>query len=326
MEDLMAKADEALAGLTDPMERLKAYVGFHLRYHMTRKAHVFIANMEIRSLEDEHRSQVVAMRRRYEGLLDTILRDGAAEGAFKVVDARVSTYAIISMLTGICMWYRPEGRLSQDELVAIYTDLVTSGVREPQAGLALPAGARAEAVRRGDNFPCGAFKKTYDRFKAAIDRAGGDLTQGRRPMRGRGAGAHLPQRRRHTAQQGAGTLHGDHRGLRRPPLGGLPAQSRGAGRQRGGPAGPGGPHRRGRRRRVARANATQARQAPAPRSHPHLIDTGSPFLELSQLAAHGMYDDDIPAAGIITGIGRVSGRECMIVANDATVRAAPTSP
>jgi 3-methylcrotonyl-CoA carboxylase beta subunit len=51
-----------------------------------------------------------------------------------------------------------------------------------------------------------------------------------------------------------------------------------------------------------------------------LIDPASPFLELSQLAAHGMYGEDIPAAGIITGIGRVMGRECMIVVNDATVK------
>jgi 3-methylcrotonyl-CoA carboxylase beta subunit len=51
-----------------------------------------------------------------------------------------------------------------------------------------------------------------------------------------------------------------------------------------------------------------------------LIDPGSPFLELSQLAAHGMYGENIPAAGIITGIGRVAGRECLIVANDATVK------
>jgi 3-methylcrotonyl-CoA carboxylase beta subunit len=51
-----------------------------------------------------------------------------------------------------------------------------------------------------------------------------------------------------------------------------------------------------------------------------LIDAGSPFLELSQLAAHGVYDEDVPAAGIITGIGRVSDRECVIVANDATVK------
>ena len=51
-----------------------------------------------------------------------------------------------------------------------------------------------------------------------------------------------------------------------------------------------------------------------------LIDPGSPFLELSQLAAHGMYGGEVPSAGIVTGIGRVSGRECVIVANDATVK------
>ncbi|WP_280438532.1 carboxyl transferase domain-containing protein [Nocardia carnea] len=51
-----------------------------------------------------------------------------------------------------------------------------------------------------------------------------------------------------------------------------------------------------------------------------LLDPGSPFLELSPLAANGMYRDESPGAGIITGIGRVAGRECVIVANDATVK------
>jgi 3-methylcrotonyl-CoA carboxylase beta subunit len=51
-----------------------------------------------------------------------------------------------------------------------------------------------------------------------------------------------------------------------------------------------------------------------------LLDPGSPFLELSPLAAYGMYDDAVPAAGMVTGIGRVSGRECVVVANDATVK------
>jgi 3-methylcrotonyl-CoA carboxylase beta subunit len=51
-----------------------------------------------------------------------------------------------------------------------------------------------------------------------------------------------------------------------------------------------------------------------------LVDPGSPFLELSPLAANGMYRDEAPAAGVITGVGRVSGRECVIVANDATVK------
>ncbi|SDD49223.1 3-methylcrotonyl-CoA carboxylase beta subunit [Geodermatophilus telluris] len=51
-----------------------------------------------------------------------------------------------------------------------------------------------------------------------------------------------------------------------------------------------------------------------------LLDPGSPFLELSPLAAHGMYGGDAPGAGIVTGVGRVAGRECVVVANDATVK------
>jgi 3-methylcrotonyl-CoA carboxylase beta subunit len=51
-----------------------------------------------------------------------------------------------------------------------------------------------------------------------------------------------------------------------------------------------------------------------------LLDPGTPFLELSQLAAFGMYHDDAPGAGVITGIGRIAGQECVIVCNDATVK------
>jgi 3-methylcrotonyl-CoA carboxylase beta subunit len=51
-----------------------------------------------------------------------------------------------------------------------------------------------------------------------------------------------------------------------------------------------------------------------------LLDPGAPFLEIGQLVANGLYDDEVPGAGMIAGIGRVSGRQCMIVANDATVK------
>ena len=91
----------------------------------------------------------------------------------------------------------------------------------------------------------------------------------------------------------------------------------------------------GARRRAARAARRASAKAAAPRyleRHrqqgklpvreriAQLLDPGTPFLELSALAAWDMYDDDAPAAGIVTGIGRVSGREVMIVANDATVK------
>src|SRR5215470_12880529 len=51
-----------------------------------------------------------------------------------------------------------------------------------------------------------------------------------------------------------------------------------------------------------------------------LLDPGTPFLELAPLAAHGCYDDEAPGASIVTGIGVVAGRECAVVANDATVK------
>ena len=71
----------------------------------------------------------------------------------------------------------------------------------------------------------------------------------------------------------------------------------------------------------SRASATPSRGKLLPRDRvERLLDPGSPFLEIGQLAANGLYDDEVPGAGLIAGIGRVSGRQCMIVCNDATVK------
>jgi 3-methylcrotonyl-CoA carboxylase beta subunit len=79
--------------------------------------------------------------------------------------------------------------------------------------------------------------------------------------------------------------------------------------------------------RVARGGGERARERHVGRGKllprervDRLLDPGTPLLELSALAAHGLYDGEAPGAGIITGIGRVSGRECVVVANDATVK------
>jgi 3-methylcrotonyl-CoA carboxylase beta subunit len=69
-----------------------------------------------------------------------------------------------------------------------------------------------------------------------------------------------------------------------------------------------------RRRHLARGKLLPRERVDA------LLDPGTPFLELSQLAAHGLYDGAAPGAGLITGIGRISGRECVVVCNDATVK------
>jgi 3-methylcrotonyl-CoA carboxylase beta subunit len=71
---------------------------------------------------------------------------------------------------------------------------------------------------------------------------------------------------------------------------------------------------------AARAKHREAGKLLARERVDALLDPGAPFLELSPLAAQGVYDDDLPGAGLVTGIGLVSGRACMIVANDPTVK------
>jgi 3-methylcrotonyl-CoA carboxylase beta subunit len=71
---------------------------------------------------------------------------------------------------------------------------------------------------------------------------------------------------------------------------------------------------------AARAKHTKAGKLLARERIDALLDPGSPFLELSALAAQGVYGEELPGAGLISGVGRVSGRECMIVANDPTVK------
>jgi 3-methylcrotonyl-CoA carboxylase beta subunit len=71
---------------------------------------------------------------------------------------------------------------------------------------------------------------------------------------------------------------------------------------------------------AARARHVARGKMPARDRIDALVDPFSPFLEIGRFAAHGMYDDAVPCAGVIAGIGRICGRECMVVANDATVK------
>ena len=134
INDLLRELDLALEGKADPVEKLRAFVAFHVSYHMTRKREVFIANSELRSLEAKNYDVVVALRGAYEQRLAQILTDGVSEGVFEVVDIQVATFAIIALLTGLCTWYRPGGRLTRDAIIAAHEKLVLSGVT-PQAAL-----------------------------------------------------------------------------------------------------------------------------------------------------------------------------------------------
>ncbi len=122
--DTLLAAWEAVPVPEDPTEALHAFTSFHLRFHFERPEEVFIAYMELRNLTPENFAKIEARRRAYEAALEAILARGAASSAFDLPDPRVTTMAIIAMLTGVGTWYRDGGRLSRGEVEAIYWRLV----------------------------------------------------------------------------------------------------------------------------------------------------------------------------------------------------------
>jgi len=131
MESLLTALDQALAGAADPEDALRRFVAFHVEYHVTRKAEVFICYSELRSLDPDNYAIIVGLRRGYERRLIAILEQGAAQGCFRVGDAPVAAYGILAMLTGVCTWFRPDGRLSAADLIGQYTAMVLNAVRGP---------------------------------------------------------------------------------------------------------------------------------------------------------------------------------------------------
>ncbi|HEY1720786.1 MAG TPA: TetR/AcrR family transcriptional regulator [Magnetospirillaceae bacterium] len=152
LAQLLTQLDAALAGIEGPVERMEAFCAFHVNYHMVRKREVSVVNFELRSLEPANYQAVVAMRRAYERPLIAIIEAGIASGDFAPTDARVAAFAILALLTSVCTWYRPNGRLNRDEIVAVHTQLVLNGLKAgavPVKRVSRPKPARSSKPARG---------------------------------------------------------------------------------------------------------------------------------------------------------------------------------
>ncbi len=135
------------------LAQLKVFVDFHIRYHTLRRQEVFVANMELRSLEPEDYKQVVSLRRRYEKILQNILWDGVSQGLFVVgtlsrsrpigatplaatsiaampkstgypSEIMATSFALLAMLTGVGTWFNESGRMAKQDLIVLYTQMV----------------------------------------------------------------------------------------------------------------------------------------------------------------------------------------------------------
>ena len=143
MRQLNSSLERILRKQASPEERLHEAIANHIRQHTTYKAEFFIIDTEIRALEGENRRYVLSMRDQYEHLLQELLRDGMEQGIFRPSDVKVTSYAIIAMCTEVAKWFRPNGRLTVQQVIDIYSQMVTQGLLLAQA----TAEKQGESVR-----------------------------------------------------------------------------------------------------------------------------------------------------------------------------------
>lgn len=123
---LAARADARKS--RNPLEQLDEFTRFHIRFHQKRPDAVFVSYMELRNLTAENFAKLEELRRTYEDQLEAILIEGTAQGVFDVADSKITTLAIIAMLTGLTTWYRTGGRLELAEIERIYASMVRGAV------------------------------------------------------------------------------------------------------------------------------------------------------------------------------------------------------
>lgn len=119
--DALIESRDALDDATgDPRLQLAAFVRNHIAFHLARRDSTHVSNLELRSLSPDRLSRIVALREAYEGQLRAILQRGAAQRIFDIEDAALVSMAIIQMITGVIVWFRPDERLSIDEITERY--------------------------------------------------------------------------------------------------------------------------------------------------------------------------------------------------------------
>ncbi len=124
MTTLLGAWDQADCTSQGARSRLSAFTRFHIIYHLERPEAVFVSYMELRNLNPGNFEIIEDLRRQYEDRLESILKSGRREGVFHFPDSKLTTLALIAMLTGVNTWYRHGGRLSPERVVEAYWEMV----------------------------------------------------------------------------------------------------------------------------------------------------------------------------------------------------------
>jgi AcrR family transcriptional regulator len=120
MEALIASWAALSDPEADPRDQLAAFVRNHIAFHLARRSSTHVNNLELRSLSPERLARIVALREAYEKELRAILQRGAHTAVFDIEDAALVAMAIIQMITGVIVWFRPDERLTAEQLTDRY--------------------------------------------------------------------------------------------------------------------------------------------------------------------------------------------------------------
>jgi AcrR family transcriptional regulator len=142
MEGLIASWDMARPSDRDPFGGLSAFVRNHIGFHVARRHSTHVSNLELRSLSPAKLTAILRLRNSYEKELRQILRDGAETGAFAIDDVGLTAMAIIQMITGVIVWFRPDERLSVEEVAETYHAMTMRLVGAADMSAAAPPPAR----------------------------------------------------------------------------------------------------------------------------------------------------------------------------------------
>ncbi|SFP45088.1 DNA-binding transcriptional regulator, AcrR family [Amycolatopsis arida] len=138
LERLLAAASAAVAGVDDPVERLRRLVALHVTTHARQPDETRVVDNEVRALSPRTRRAVVRLRDDYERLWAEAIDDGVRSGAFATDHPAVTRLALLEMCNGVARWYSPRGAVPLDRLAEHY------------AGLALRALGHTESLARAE--------------------------------------------------------------------------------------------------------------------------------------------------------------------------------
>ncbi|MFW6147120.1 MAG: TetR/AcrR family transcriptional regulator [Thermodesulfobacteriota bacterium] len=129
MVDLDGNLEHQLANFTGAESRMRAALESHILFHIDRQKEVIIADSELRGLTVDNYKMIIRMRDQYEQKFQDLIQRGIDDGTFVPSDVKILSYAMLTMCTGVCIWFNPANRLPKEAVARIYVDFILKALK-----------------------------------------------------------------------------------------------------------------------------------------------------------------------------------------------------